>query len=421
MLAYEAQLVLRKYKPRVIAVTGNVGKTSTKDAIYAVISTRYNARRSEKSYNSEIGVPLTILGCPNGWSSPTVWLYNLLRGARLIVTRRPYPEYLVLEVGADHPGDIRSITRWLRPAVTVLTRMSDVPVHVEFFDSPEAVLREKMYLAEAVVPNGTIVVNADDPSFMREVRALNKRTVTFGTHRDAVVSIGDTIVSYGDGAHRAPIGQTVELTVDGRSSRLSMQGFLGSHLSYPFAAAAAVAYSLGMSIVEWDKVLVQYDPPRGRMRLLSGVDVSTLIDDSYNSSPLAALEALSTLEVITTKGRKIVALGDMKELGTYAQAEHEKVGLRASHVAHTVVAVGELAHGIASAAQTVLSADRVYWFADSHAAADFLKGYVRAGDVVLIKGSQSIRMERITRALLARNLDPKEYLVRQEEEWIARP
>lgn len=421
MLAYEAQLVLRKYKPRVIAVTGNVGKTSTKDAIYAVISTRYNVRKSEKSYNSEIGVPLTILGCPNGWSSPTVWLYNLLRGARLILTRRPYPEYLVLEVGADHPGDIRSITRWLRPAVTVLTRMSDVPVHVEFFDSPEAVLREKMYLAEAVVPNGTIVVNADDPSFMREVRVLNKRTVTFGTHRDATVRIGDTIVLYGAGAHRAPIGQTVELTVDGRSSRLSMQGFLGSHLSYPFAAASAVAYALGMSIIEWERVFAQYDPPRGRMRLLSGIQATALIDDSYNSSPLAVLEALHTLEALTTKGRKIVALGDMKELGTYAQAEHEKVGLRASHVAHTVVAIGELARGIASAAQTVLSADRVYWFADSHAAADFLKGYVRAGDVVLIKGSQSIRMERITRALLAHNLDPKEYLVRQEEEWIARP
>jgi UDP-N-acetylmuramoyl-tripeptide--D-alanyl-D-alanine ligase len=154
-LTFEARCVLKKYHPRIIAVTGSVGKTSTKDAIFTAISGDVHARKSEKSFNSEIGVPLTILGLANAWSNPFLWFKNLLDGLLLIVFKQEYPEWLVLEVGADRPGDIESVAAWLKPDVAVFTRLPDVPVHVEFFSSPEEVIKEKKFLAYALKAGGT--------------------------------------------------------------------------------------------------------------------------------------------------------------------------------------------------------------------------------------------------------------------------
>ena len=157
ILQAEAKAVLRKYTPKVVAITGSVGKTSTKDAVYAVLSKKYHVRKSEKSFNSEVGVPLTILGLGNAWGNPLHWLQNIIDGLSLIVTTRPYPEWLVLEVGADRPGDIRSLASWIKVDVAIITRLPEVPVHVEFFDSVEAVIEEKASLMDAVRPGGSPV------------------------------------------------------------------------------------------------------------------------------------------------------------------------------------------------------------------------------------------------------------------------
>lgn len=109
ILVLESRIILKKYKPYIIAVTGSVGKTSTKDAIYTAISSNFKVRKNEKSFNSEIGVPLTILGVQNAWSDPIGWLKNIFHGLELIFFKHDYPEYLIVEVGADHPGDIHSI------------------------------------------------------------------------------------------------------------------------------------------------------------------------------------------------------------------------------------------------------------------------------------------------------------------------
>ena len=125
ILESEARLILKKYNPFIIAITGSVGKTSAKDAIYTVLAGSVSrVRKSEKSFNSEIGVPLTILGCDNAWSNPFLWLKNILNGLELILLRSNYPNCLVLEVGADHPGDIQKITKWLKPDVAVITQRS---------------------------------------------------------------------------------------------------------------------------------------------------------------------------------------------------------------------------------------------------------------------------------------------------------
>ena len=152
-LIWEAKAVLARHKPFIIGVTGNLGKTSTKDAIYTVMKDHFYVRRSEKSMNSEFGVPLTILGEKSGWNSPLKWAIILLRG--LFVTfAKEYPTHLVLEIGADRPGDIKSIASWIKPDITVVTQFGQVPVHIEFFKG--VFVEQWDIISEAT--NGNVVV-----------------------------------------------------------------------------------------------------------------------------------------------------------------------------------------------------------------------------------------------------------------------
>ncbi|MEQ1678770.1 MAG: Mur ligase family protein, partial [Chitinophagaceae bacterium] len=185
LLTLEAQLVLRKYRPKIIMVTGSVGKTSTKDALYTALQNRFHIRKSEKSYNSDIGVPLTILGCPNAWNSPREWFNNLVEGLALIILPHRYPEWLILEVGADKPGDIRSILRYVRPDVVVVTRLPDVPVHVEFYKTPRQVIEEESLPAHLLTEDGLLVLNADDQNMIELKEGTRAKVLTVGMHHAA--------------------------------------------------------------------------------------------------------------------------------------------------------------------------------------------------------------------------------------------
>ena len=162
ILTFEAHLLLRLAKPKIIAVTGSVGKTSTKDAVYHAIKNTTSARKSEKSYNSDIGVPLSILGLDNAWQNPILWIKNIGNGLLHALFPFHYPKVLVLEMGVDRPGDMKRLTSWIKPDIVVLTRLPDVPVHVEYFSSPEEVVAEKLILVDALATDGVLVYNNDD-------------------------------------------------------------------------------------------------------------------------------------------------------------------------------------------------------------------------------------------------------------------
>src|SRR3989344_1969960 len=181
ILICEARLVLSRYRPKIIAITGSMGKTAAKDAICAALSGGgLRARKSEKSFNSELGVPLTILGLENAWRNPLRWAENILRGLWLAARKTGYPAWLVLEVGADRPGDIRKIARWLRPDIAVITGVPEIPVHVEFFRSAEELAREKRALAEYVKQGGKLVLNGDDSRMLALCAEYKAMTVSYG-------------------------------------------------------------------------------------------------------------------------------------------------------------------------------------------------------------------------------------------------
>jgi UDP-N-acetylmuramoyl-tripeptide--D-alanyl-D-alanine ligase len=420
ILTLEARVALVRHKPRIVAVTGNVGKTSTKDAVYAVMATglaQGAVRKSEKSMNSEIGLPLAILGLENAWSSVSGWISNIWSGFKVALFAGNFPAWLVLEVGADHPGDIETISKWLHPDIVVLTRMSDIPVHVEYFASAADVLREKMFLAQAMKVGGTLVVNADDPHFMDAVKDMSVTKVLYGKTKGADIEMVEADAVYDMEALPLPVGQYGTMRIGKADIKITLTGVLGDHLMYPVAAACAVANILDIQTAV-APAFAGFESPRGRMRILKGLNNSAIIDDTYNSSPLACAEALKTVAKLSLKGKKIAVLGDMKELGANSEAAHRDIGKLAAETLHTLVVVGNMAKSIAAAAiEAGMTADKVLSFDSSEVAGTAVAEIVRAGDVVLVKGSQSMRMEKAVKILLAEPEKAGELLVRQEEEW----
>lgn len=418
-LTLEARLVLRTYKPRVIAVTGSVGKTSIKDAIYAVLKNHAYVRKSEKSLNSEIGIPLTILGRPNAWNNPFLWIENLLEGLLLFFTRVEYPEWLVLEIGADRPGDIKSIAKWLPVDIAVITRLPEIPVHVEFFDSPEAVVAEKAALIEAILPGGALVLYADDERALTlKTRTRGTRVITFGFSKDADIR-GEEVMIVEEKSR--PIGMRARIVGPGGEASVSIVGAVGAHALLPLLAAAATAEALNLNLADTTTALAHYEPPPGRMRLVRGIKDTVIIDDSYNSSPAAATAALDTLSLISVPGRKIAVLGDMLELGRHSVTEHKKLGSHAVRVADMLLTVGFRARDSATAALDNGMEDKnILQFEDARVAGKELQNLLQPGDCVLVKGSQSMRMERVVEEIMAEPERASELLVRQDREWKKR-
>ncbi len=420
MLKCEARLALARRRPHIVAITGSVGKTSTKDAIACALAPFFSVRKSEKSYNSDFGVPLTILGLKNALNNPFLWFMNLAVGAIRALWPEKEPEWLVLEVGAGEPGDIKKFAQMLAPDIAVITRFPDVPVHVEYFSSPEAVIAEKTELARAVPEDGTLILNADD----MKVRALrenfpSRKAILFGMGEGADVrGSGYEVVYRGEGKGRFPAGIRFTANAGGRLFPIGLRGVLGEHLMLPILAAFAVTATLKLDLFGVGAALANFVPPSGRMRLIEGANDALILDDSYNASPVAVKEALSTLGSLTTHGRKVAVLGVMAELGAFSVTEHRKIGSLAAKSCSELVVVGESAQEIAAGAKEAgMSAAQVRCYADSVEAAAALPRIIQAGDVVLVKGSQSARMERVVKALMREPERAKELLVRQDDEW----
>jgi UDP-N-acetylmuramoyl-tripeptide--D-alanyl-D-alanine ligase len=419
ILTIESRLILAKYKPTIIAVTGSVGKTSTKDAIFAVLKSNGGyVRKADKSMNSEIGLPLTIIGIPNAWRSMRGWMSNILAGFKLIFTKNKYPDTLVLEVGADHPGDISSVAAWLQPHIAVITRISMTPVHVEFFSSPEEVFEEKAALAEAVRPKGTVILFADEPKILTIKDRLREdvTVITFGTSSEAKALGFNYAPLY---ENNAPAGITFKILLDTEAD-VALKGVIGQTYMYPLLAAAAVGKVRGMKTDVIAAALSSFEAPRGRMNIIPGIRNSTIIDDTYNSSPDAAISALEALKSLQTSGRRIAVLGDMMELGKYSSEEHRKIGAQAASSAKELITVGlrSKAGTADEALKKGMFTGSVHSFTTAQEAIPRLIALVKSGDIVLVKGSQSVRMEHIVKALMRNPDKAEEMLVRQEKEWL---
>ena len=418
IITLEARVVLKKYKPEIVAVTGNVGKTATKDAMCVVLSRNFFVGCGKKSFNSEIGIPLSVLGCENAWGSARGWLKIIFEGLSLIFLKNHYPRMLVVEVGTDRPGDIKKIASWLTPDVVVVTSFPDVPVHIEFFDSREALIDEKIHLVRTLKKEGLLVLNADDKDVLALKEIFPHKTLTFGIKERADISLTDPRIEYNKNGF--PVGMFGRVTYRENHAPLRIRGALGSHLFYSMLAALAVGVGRGMNLVTALESLNDFTFPPGRLNILDGINQSVILDDSYNASPVAMYAALDTLAEIAMsgEGRKIAMLGDMLELGKYSAEEHKKVGSRAAETCDILVTVGIRAQFIAQMAHKKrMKKKQMFHFDTSVEAGEFLKDFLEPNDIVLVKGSQFVRMEKAVEHTLRDPSKKKNLLVRQEDFW----
>ena len=409
VLALIAHFVVRRYRPSIVMVTGSVGKTSTKDAVAAVLSARFFVRKSDKSFNSEFGVPFTILGVPSPWGNPLAWFSVAKSALALLVLPNHYPNMLVLEVGADRPGDLARIARMATPDVVVVTRLPEIPVHVEAYASPDAVREEEFSPAYALSASAPLIVPADDLYALDMAMRTSARVISYGCADSATVRVCDAGFYEVEGG---VAGMRANVNVEGEEGSLIVKGSVGMTQLLPAAAALAAARAFLIPLPEALHALESYEPPPGRGRLLAGKNGAVIIDDSYNASPAATEEALATLKAFPHAKRRIAVLGDMLELGRYSVMEHERIGALVRASADVLVAVGIRARAFAASAGNT----EVMLFDTASAAAAALPDLVHEGDVILVKGSQSIRTERIVEALLANPADAVR-LVRQEKAW----
>ena len=415
ILTWEAKLLLKRTRPQIVAITGSVGKTSTKDAIYTVLKDSVRARKSAKSYNSEIGMPLTILGLETAGRNPLKWLKNIIDGFFVMLHPGDYPKVLVLEMGVDRPGDMKKLTDWIRPDVVVLTRLPDIPTHVEFFDSPEAVVDEKWELVKALKPDGDLVFNQDDEKIRSKVPEIRQTAIGYSRYSlSPYTASGDTII-YDRGV---PAGIEFRMTHADEVATIRIMESLGIQQAYNAAAACAVASIFDIDLPTAANRLCAHVPPPGRMRVLKGLKDTLIIDDTYNSSPVASERSLQTLKELGGVKRKIVVFADMMELGQYSMQEHERIGgliAGAADVLYTIgvrsrkTAEGALEHGMDEL--------NIYQYDDMMRAANELEARLEPGDVVLVKGSQSMRAERVVEEIMGEPERFEELLVRQEPMW----
>ncbi len=359
----------RKLDLRVIGVTGSVGKSTTKEMIAEVLSTRYRTLKSPGNLNNEIGLPLTLLKLSHGH------------------------QRAVMEMGFYVPGEIAFLCDIALPHVGVVTNVGTV--HAERAGSQEAIARGKAELVQALppAPEGVAILNFDD-AWVRKMEEKTKARVFF----------------YGL-SHEAHLwaDQVEGLGLDGIRFRIHYQGetlhvkipLIGRHSVHTALRAAAVGLTEGMN---WQEILEGLSQGHTQLRLAAVRSESgaLLLDDTYNASPESMLAALSLLDELD--GRKIAVLGDMLELGPYERGGHEMVGLRAAQVAGVLLTLGERAHIIAEAARRAgMKKSSVLEFDELEPVVEWLKGNLSTEDVVLIKGSHGLRMDRITNLLEVRS------------------
>jgi len=363
--------VRQTINPLVIAITGSVGKTTTKALTYGLLRDSASTLATPGNFNNHWGLPLSLLGL------------------------EPGHEWMVAELGMSGPGEIALLAALAEPQIAVITNVA--PVHMENFDSLAGVAAAKRELAEALSGDGTLIVNADDAPTARigdEFQGRVARVLRFGTGPTADIRATD--------AEAVDGGWRLTLSFPGNQPVAARLPLPGAHSLSNFLAAAAVAHAVGIDVqTVADRTAGLVLPAmRGQMRRTN--DGIAVIDDSYNASPAAMLSAIDTLAGSPTGRKRILALGDMLELGSWAEDAHREVGLHAAAVdIDTLVTVGPLARDIArGAAAGGMSEESIRSFGTSDEAAAAIRNIARPGDTVLIKGSRGIRMERVTRALL---------------------
>jgi len=352
-----------KLDVEVVGITGSVGKSTTKEVVFEVLSQRYRTLKSPGNMNNEIGLPLTILRLSVGY------------------------ERAVLEMGFYVPGEIALLSEIARPKIGVVTNIGTV--HAERAGSQEAIFRGKSELVQALPDDGVAILNLDDPWVSKMAELTKARVFFYGLDPEADLW-ADAVEGLGL--------EGIRFRLHYRHETLHVHiPMIGQHSVHTALRAAAVGLADNLT---WQEIIDGLRQGHSQLRLTAVRSESgaLMLDDTYNASPESMLAALNLLAELD--GHKVAVLGDMLELGQYEKQGHEIVGVRAAEVADALITIGTLGHLIATAARWAgMRSGKITEFENTDEAIAYLQKSLTDKDVVLVKGSHGIRMDRIVAAL----------------------
>lgn len=417
-LKFFSQLIQKKYKPKVIGITGSVGKTTTKEAVYAVLKNNFKVRRNIKNYNNEIGLPLTIIGAESPGKNMFGWFGVFFKAMKLILVKDDnYPEILVLEMGVDRPGDMAYLNSIANPDMAIVTTVGNV--HMEYFGTRKKLQKEKGELVRVIPKDGLVVLNYDNKMVFEMKKDSKAKVITFGMNEGADIHCCEQRFSFEGGDNLQ--GISFKIKYNGSTVPFLMPGVIGFNSIYAGMAAIAIGVKFGLNMVDISAALKDFRSPKGRMNFIKGIKKTYIMDDTYNSEPASCAAGLDVLEKFPTKDsmKKFAVLGDMLELGRESMERHREIGKKVFTTGVDVlITVGERSRDIDHGAKEAgMSQDEIFHFSSSEEAGLFVQERIKEGDLIFVKGSQGMRMEKVVKEIMAEPLLAEELLVRQEREW----
>lgn len=354
----------------VIGITGSVGKTLTQNAIVSVLSQKFKVIVGDENLDPTFRIPKTI------------------------ISAKPWHQKLVLEYGVEHPGDMDHYLEIVKPKIAVVTKIA--PTHIKYFKNVQGVFAEKVKLVMALAKDGYAVLNADDPMVVRMAPHIKAKIVWFGQKAKGPVKISHFVQNLK--------GSSFRLHYSGQKAAVTTK-VIGTHQLTSTYAAATVGIISGLTLKQIAKGLSQVTPPVHRLNAISTKKIN-IIDDTYNSSPAAAKEALSTLLDLGKHKKKVAVLGAMLDLGEISDKAHTDLGQKiAKSKVDFVVTVGKVAKQIATSAKKAGFGGKIYNSKNMGDAIKFLRKIASPKSLILVKGSRHAHLERIVYALLGKSTE----------------
>jgi UDP-N-acetylmuramoyl-tripeptide--D-alanyl-D-alanine ligase len=404
-LYFCAKLYLSRTKPLIIIIAGSVGKTTTKDVMFAALSHALYTKRvrcSHGNLNNEIGVPLAILD----FNEPVLpkqvprKFTNILQKSLFLKKT----DVLILEYAIDHPRDMDYLCKIAQPDIAVVTPIAEE--HLEFLGDLDTVYDEQTKLFKHIRPEGNAIIPYDK----RLMKIFIPRRFTYGIEDDADFQL-----------------KAAEIKITGTNLNVAMEGqtftvqspLLGIEQNFSVLATLAAGFILNTDLSLCIKAISEYLPAPGRLRPIEGRGGITLIDDSYNASPASVTAALKVLSQVAESHRKVAILGTMNELGSFSESAHQSIGKLLPKLADIAILIGPYSDLTKeSAIQAGFKKDYIYSFEKPTQARIAIKKIIKKGDFILIKASQNLmRFENITKSLMKNPDRAKKLLVRQESRW----
>jgi UDP-N-acetylmuramoyl-tripeptide--D-alanyl-D-alanine ligase len=405
-----AKALIKKHKPLVICITGSVGKTSTKDAIAAALSTSFIIRKTPKNLNNEYGVPISIIGGFKFREGFLMLLEIAINGIKQLIHGN-FPQVLVIEVGAGRIGEIKRVSEWLKPDILVLTNLPETPSHLGVFGSKDKIIEEKKHLANVMTKDGVLIISSLDENVAKYIKNFPGKIINCEKEIAESKKTYSVVMAEVD-KYLFPKGIKFSY---GRDNNFEFQGFIGSQNINAVLLAFTVAKVVGCDESFVLQGLESYLPEAGRLRLLKGVINDTIIvDDSFNSSPIAVENSLrSFFEFeLNTKQRKIAVLGDMLNLGENSASIHDKTAVEYINNVDILITVAKESEIWQK--YNINKYKKNKHFRNSTDAAKYLEENLEPGDVLLFKGGHLVRLEKAIK-ILTNALESD--LVRQEDYW----